>query len=195
MKKKLTVILALVLVLSLAACGGSKNSPEGVVSGFCDSLKTLDAQKMQAYLKDPAEESELGLDEVPKEFMDILKTWAKDLKYKVGKAETNGDNAKVKVDFTYTDASEIFKTALTNYISKAMAEALSGNEVSEEKMTSLLVDCIKEAQKSVKTKTADISLDFELEKVDGNWKISNASEELANVMLSNMLESFGGLFD
>ena len=76
-----------------------------------------------------------------------------------------------------------------------MAEALSGNEVSEEEMTSLLVDCIKEAQKSVKTKTADISLDFELEKVDGNWKISNASEELANVMLSNMLESFGGLFD
>lgn len=54
---------------------------------------------------------------------------------------------------------------------------------------------MKEAQKSVKTKTADISLDFELEKVDGNWKISNASEELANVMLSNMLESFGGLFD
>ncbi len=195
MKKLLAVILALTLALSFAACGGAgKNTPEGVISGFCECLKTLDVKKMQTYLKDPAEESELGLNEVPKEFMDILKTWAKDLKYKVGKAETNGDNAKVKVDFTYTDATDIFKAALSSYISKAMAEALSGNEVSEERMTELLIECIKEAQKTTKAKTADLSMDFTLEKVDGNWKISSFADELADMILSNMLEAFGGLF-
>lgn len=196
MKKTLAIILALVLALSLAACGGgaSKNTPEGVITGFCDCLKTLDLQKMQTYLKDAAEESELGLDEVPDGFMDLLKGWAKDIKYKVGKAETDGDSSKVTVDFTYTDASEVFKAAMTDYISKALAEALGGNEMTEEKMTTLLMDCIKEAQKTTKTKTADLSLDFGLEKIDGNWKISDVSEDLGNMILSNMLEAFGGLF-
>lgn len=195
MKKLLAVILALTLALSFAACGGAgKNTPEGVISGFCECLKTLDVKKMQTYLKDPAEESELGMDEVPEEFMDILKGWAKDIKYRIGKTETNGDSSKVTVNFTYTDATDIFKAALSSYISKAMAEALSGNEVSEERMTELLIECIKEAQKTTKAKTADLSMDFTLEKVDGNWKISSFADELADMILSNMLEAFGGLF-
>lgn len=196
MKRLLAVILALALGLSLAACGNSasKNTPEGVITGFCDCLKTLDLKKMQDYLKDPASESELGMDEVPSGFMDILKGWAKDLKYKVGKAETDGDKSKVTVDFTYTDATDIFKAALSGYISKAMAEALAGRELSEEKMTSLLLDCIKEAQKNTEAKTADVSMDFRLEKVDGNWKISDISKDLGNMILSNMLEALGGLF-
>ena len=41
MKKVISLMLALVLALSLTACGG-KTGPEGVVGQFCNGLQELD---------------------------------------------------------------------------------------------------------------------------------------------------------
>ena len=42
MKKVISLMLALVLALSLTACGGKASGPEGVVSQFCKGLQELD---------------------------------------------------------------------------------------------------------------------------------------------------------
>ena len=136
---------------------------------------------------------ELDMSEVPDAFMSILKSWAKDLKYKINKAETNGSESKVKVDFTYTDAAPVVTAAMADYITKALAQALSGN-TSEEVMTKLLIECIEATQKTTKTESKDISLDFYLEQVDGKWLIKDAPADLATVLLSNFMESLQGLF-
>lgn len=192
MKKVLAVVLALALVFSMCACGKS-SGPEGAVQGFCDAMKTLDFNKMKDYVAGGLDSEDLDMSEVPDSFMSILKTWAKDLKYKINKAETSGNESKVKVDFTYTDAAPVVTAAMADYITKALAQAMSGN-TSEEAMANLLIECIEAAQKTTKTQTKDISLDFDLEQVDGKWLIKDAPADLAKVMLSNFLESLQGLF-
>ena len=192
MKKVLAVVLALTLVFSMCACGKA-SGPEGTMQGFCDAMKTLDFNKMKDYVVGGLDSEDLDMSDVPEAFMSILKSWAKDLKYKINKAEITGSDAKVKVDFTYTDAAPVVTAALADYISKAFAQALSGN-TSEEAMSKLLIECIEAARKTTKTESKDISLDFHLEQVDGKWLIEDAPEDLSKVMLSNFLESLQGLF-
>ena len=44
MKKVISLMLALVLALSLTACGGKSSGPEGVVGQFCKGLQELDEE-------------------------------------------------------------------------------------------------------------------------------------------------------
>ena len=192
MKKVFAVVLALALVFSMCACGKA-SGPEGTMQGFCDAMKTLDFNKMKDYVVGGLDAEELDMSEVPDAFMSILKGWAKDLKYKINKAETNGSESKVKVDFTYTDAGPVIKAALGDYITKAIGQAISGN-MSEDAMVKLLVECIEAAQKTTKTESKDISMDFYLEQIDGKWAIVDAPADLAKVLLSNFIDSVGGLF-
>ena len=193
MKKVLAVVLALALELSMCACGKT-NSPEGTVSAFCDAMKSFDFNKLKDYTKGGIANTELDTSDVPEGLMTILKTWAKDLKYKVGKAEINGNDATVKVDFTYTDAGPILKAALADYLTKAISMALTG-DTSEEAMVKLLVECIESAQKNTKADSKQVTIPFYLEQVDGKWLVKDTASDLANVLFSNFMESFSGLFD
>ena len=197
MKKILSIILALVLVLGLAACGGSKKgTPEATIDTLMEGLKTMDFEKIKGTMKDATDEDmDLAEDESIQAMYDILKGWASKLTYKLGKSEVNGDKATVAADVTYTDAADLISEAFTEYISTAMSKAFSGEEVSEEEMQKLLMDTINEKAKSVGTKTAEASLTFNLEKVGDDWKIVDPPEDIANIMLSNMINGLEGMFD
>ena len=51
MKKVISLMLALVLALSLTACGGKSSGPEGVVDQFCKGLQKLDEKALPSALK------------------------------------------------------------------------------------------------------------------------------------------------
>ena len=193
MKKVLAVVLALVLVLSLGACGKS-NGPEGTVEGFCAAMKSFDLNKLAEYTKGGIADLDLDMSEIPDAFVSLLKTWAKDLKYKVGKAEVNGNDATVSVDFTYTDAAPIFSAALKDYLTKAISQAISG-DMSEEAMTKLFIECIESARKSTKAESKQLTVPFYLEQVDGKWLVKDTAEDLAKILLSNLMDGLEGLFD
>lgn len=51
MKKVISLMLALVLALSLTACGGKASGPEGVVGQFCKGLQELTRSPLPSALK------------------------------------------------------------------------------------------------------------------------------------------------
>ena len=91
MKKVISLMLALVLALSLTACGG-KTGPEGVVGQFCKGLQELDEKAIAQCFEngDDLELSELedvdSDDAVAQKIMDFMKSCAGQLKYQVGEA-------------------------------------------------------------------------------------------------------------
>ena len=91
MKKVISLMLALVLALSLTACGG-KTGPEGVVGQFCKGLQELDEKAIAQCFEngDDLELSELedvdSDDAVAQKIMDFMKSCAGRLKYQVGEA-------------------------------------------------------------------------------------------------------------
>ena len=91
MKKVISLMLALVLALSLTACGG-KAGPEGVVGQFCKGLQELDEKAIAQCFEngDDLDLSELedvdSDDAVAQKIMDFMKSCAGRLKYQVGEA-------------------------------------------------------------------------------------------------------------
>ena len=92
MKKVISLMLALVLALSLTACGGKASGPEGVVSQFCKGLQELDEKAIAQCFEngDDLELSDLedvdSDDAVAQKIMDFMKSCAGRLKYQVGEA-------------------------------------------------------------------------------------------------------------
>lgn len=88
MKKVISLMLALVLALSLTACGG-KAGPEGVVDQFCKGLQELDEKAIAQCFEngDDLELSDLedvdSDDAVTQKIMDFMKSCA-------GAAEVSG---------------------------------------------------------------------------------------------------------
>ena len=123
MKKVISLMLALVLALSLTACGG-KAGPEGVVGQFCKGLQELDEKAIAQCFEngDDLELSDLedvdSDDAVTQKIMDFMKSCAGRLKYQVGEATVDGDTATVPVEFTYVNAGSLMKEILTEYISR-----------------------------------------------------------------------------
>lgn len=170
MKKVISLMLALVLALSLTACGG-KTGPEGVDSD----------------------------DAVAQKIMDFMKSCAGRLKYQVGEATVDGDTATVPVEFTYVNAGSLMTEILTEYISQAWSLALSGaddeklaaafEEVFDEKTTgadfptltaTLTIPCVQTSDGWKISSSADNSEDL--------------SAQLLDILTSNIygaLEDFG----
>lgn len=51
MKKVISLMLALVLALSLTACGGKASGPEGVVGQFCKGCRSWTRRPLPSALK------------------------------------------------------------------------------------------------------------------------------------------------
>ncbi|MFR7892729.1 MAG: hypothetical protein ACLU38_00190 [Dysosmobacter sp.] len=90
MKKVISLMLALVLALSLTACGGKSSGPEGVVGRFCKGLQELDEEAIAQCFEngDDLELSDLedvdSDDAVAQKIMDFMKSCAGRLKHQVG---------------------------------------------------------------------------------------------------------------
>ena len=179
MKKVISLMLALVLALSLTACGGKASGPEGVVSQFCKGLQELDEKAIAQCFEngDDLELSDLedvdSDDAVAQKIMDFMKSCAGRLKYQVGEATVDGDTATVPVEFTYVNAGSLMTEFLTEYISQAWSLALSGAD--DEKLAAAFEEVFDE-----KTTGADFP--------------TLLSAQLLDILTSNIygaLEDFG----
>ena len=186
MKKIISIVITITMVVMLTACGGT-NSPEATVKTFCEGMKKFDSKKISSTVAGSNEDAFAKIDEnsTLKSLMKQLKEWASKMKYTIGKAEIDGDTAKVKVDFQYTDASAVMTVAMADYMSKALAMALSG--ASEDSVKTLLVSCLESAAKTTDTSIAEETVTLKLIKQDSSWKITDVPEELINVFTANIV--------
>ena len=190
MKKVISLMLALVLALSLTACGGKASGPEGVVGQFCRGLQELDEKAI-------AQCFENG--DVAQKIMDFMKSCAGRLKYQVGEATVDGDTATVPVEFTYVNAGSLMTEILTEYISQAWSLALSGAD--DEKLAAAFEEVFDEKTSGADFPTLTATLTIPCVQTSDGWKISSSadnseelSDQLLDILTSNIygaLEDFG----
>ena len=197
MKKFLSILLAIVLIISLAACGGPDlSSPEATVKGFCDAIKSLNIEDVQKYLsRNIINERTLGLSYLPQSFVSLLKDLNSATNYNVGTAEISGDNATVSLGVEYIDSTDIIGPALEQYTNKARELASQGKKMTTEDMENLLIESIRDCAKKNNPKKTAATAEFQLEKADGSWKITGISDNLASIILCNLVEALEGSGD
>lgn len=204
MKKICGLILAVVMVLSLAACG-SQGKPEDVVTTFCEAMKNFDSESASSCFADgvvppdlSVDSEDLGEEMGSEEIVQYLKDCAGKMTYKVNAAQVDGDKATVLVNITYTDISPVVTQAMGDYIAKAFEMAMSeGGEVDEAEAQQIFADILMESSKNVEAQSAAIDVTFDCEKVNGEWKLSQMSDDTLNslfsVLSSNFLSAIEGV--
>ena len=191
----LAVILALVmLAASLAACGAGKGSPSSTVKTLFEGIKKFDEEKIKSCLLDPGDSDglkDLESNETLKSLMKYMKEWASKLKYGVEDEKVEGDSASVTVKCEYTDASSVMTAAISNYMKKGAALALSG--ATEEKLASLFGECFEEASKNAAVDKAESTVTLDLVRSGSDWKIKDLPGEVADIMTSRAISAMTSL--
>lgn len=174
MKKLLSVLLVFAIVLSFTACE-DKNSAKYALNKGLEAFKDFDIDGISKYVANSAlTEEELNAQDT-EEAKAIFST----LSWKIKSCKEEGDKAVATVELTCVSLAE----AVKEVVSEMMNEMFAGN-VSAEDSDEYAVKKLSEKIKDPKAKRVTQTVAVELEKIDGQWKISNPA-----VLISVM--SFG----
>lgn len=149
MKKFISLLLIAIMVFSLAAC--NPNSPQKALGNMLDALKAGDLDKLGEL------NGEKEAEELTDEDKALFKAIYGKMDYKVGKAEIDGDKAKVELELTVVDLSAIMEA----FVSEAMEHMLDSDWDYEA--------CINELVSDKDAKTKSFELTVPMEKSDGKW--------------------------
>ncbi len=191
MKRGTVLLCAALLLLMLAACGGG-GSPQKTVAAFFDAAKTIDIEKMNACLaSDQMLTWDLEADsgsETTQGLMQLLRTLASKLSYRLNDCARDGDAATAAVTVTYADASMTVKDALTDVMADLLA-TLFGAQTETDPET-LLVQALQEKLETGNPPMKTAELTLQLQNTEDGWRITALPDELMNMMTGNAVDAF-----
>ena len=202
MRKQISVLLAITLAItSFSGCMGNK--PENIVDKFCASMIAFDEEAASQYTIDGKIDVNISyLESTTDDGINIepitnyIKENASKITYEIGEVTTESDSAVVPVQFTFVDASPIMIATVGDYISQALLLTLSGAD--EATIEALIVTIFDEKVDTVDTTETTANINFECEKVDGDWKIAPLSDEdqetLTAVLTCNITNAAESVF-
>ncbi len=188
MKKIVSFIVMLCLSLLVVSCT-SGDKPESSVDNYFKAIKECNSEALNSaveYTDDFKSDTDIFADET---FKELFKENSKVIKYKINSTTINNDEAKVTVNCTYGDGSEVIGAALKSYMGKALGAAFSEEKPSEAETNKLFVDEIQAAVKSTPLKTVTKDIEVKCKKVDGKWKVL-VDENTVNIISANIYDMF-----
>ncbi|MDO4377928.1 MAG: DUF5105 domain-containing protein [Erysipelotrichia bacterium] len=177
MKKILTILLSLTMILSLTACA---QKPETAVKEFLDKCKSGNLEEIADY-------NDEVLDE---EYAEIFKSIISNVTYKISGAEqTADDEAIVKTQITTVDMSETFQNIISETLTWAFGQALSGKEPTEEETYDKMMELFNSSVEKNKDKTKTFDLDIQVIKdSDGKWQV-DIDDDLIDALSGGLYSS------
>ena len=176
MRKIMVFLSAVLMAVSMAACSGGGDNAETAVSGYLDALKAYDLEKSNSYLVE-GDEAYNMLAESGEEIKEEEKIVMKYLSYAIKGSEENGDTAVITVDITNVNMQDVLKA----YMAEGLAAAFENPEMTEEEMMQMLVDAFEANKDNTVTTTVDINLT----KADGSWKVQT-DDALFSALMGGM---------
>lgn len=200
MKRKLLPILLLLPMFILMAC---TSGPEKTVDNFFSEVKSLNLEAAADYTSSSLEEEYkgnledqgegFGIDDFDTfkdavEFKNSIKKLTSVLDHKVVDVVTEDDTATVNLELTYADASEPLIASIGEMFGQMMGAAFTGKEMTEEESTKIIIDTVTKNLEEYEVIQANSAGVMTLEKIDGEWLITDFDDEVSNALLF-------GLFD
>ncbi|MCC0665913.1 hypothetical protein [Clostridioides sp. ZZV15-6597] len=191
MKKIILLLTTFLLAISLTACSSAKS--EDTINNFFSSAKKFDFEGMNKVMENNDEKYKDILKELETEdpsaqyVLDYLKNNASKITYTIKDSEIKNNNAKIQVECKFVDSTPLLKEIIAEAFTKMLGMSFSGQDLTDEKTTEMLVSIMKEKQKSVEETFVTKTVEFECTKKDNKWIISSANDALADVLLSNLV--------
>lgn len=185
----LALFLALLLGLSLTACGG-RDSAQAVTEAAIQAFQALDSESLQQYWGASLTDGDLGLAE--EDAIRFLAPLTENLTYQVISAEEQeaDGTAVVTVAFTNIDMGPV----MSSFLSAALEDALSYASLPEEEQpteealsdryTEMLIEAASQDGLATKTTTVEIPLTL----VEDQWTI-DPNDSVLDAMLGGLLSA------
>lgn len=186
MKKMLSLLLALTMMLSLAACGGSMPNPENTVKEAMSAVNPFDAEKVNLYWGDGALNAE-ETDAATAQYVSML---FENMTYEITGSEVTDNTATVDVSITNTDMGTAMNDVMTTYFTEMLSAAFSGTEMSEDEMTNRLMELIGETIVSDEYETVTTDVELGLTYENKTWTITSGQDEAIDAMMGNITTYF-----
>lgn len=178
MKKLLSVILTVVMLLSLVACGEKIDPPDKVVGNALTAIKSSDFETAKKYFDTNPEET---LDAAEDDQSDEIKTkLMQGLEYSIISTNVNGDTATVKANIKNINMA----TVISDYISQAFEYAFSG--LSEDELDEKFLDILSTSMDKNKDNLLEKEVDIQLTKGENGWIIT-MNDDLSDAITGGML--------
>ena len=196
MKKSLIILVLSIILLSLAGCGTV--GPEDTVDKYFTATQKLDLISMAENIapsnnEDRDKTTTLFEGEEQEEFqkyaLDYLKTNARKMTYTITGSEVDGDKAVVTVDCKYVDSGRILKATIGEMFAKLFGQAFSGVEMTDEETEQMFLNVMEEQIKTFDETFAEVTLNIDLVKMKDTWYITEASDELLDVVASGFISA------
>ena len=208
MRKMICAVLALLLVFSLCACGDAKKDEKAeageVLTKYCEAVKAFDKDSIKAVLANgDVSRIEQKLSLLPEEFLETMKAWAGQMSYEIKDISVDDITAKASVIFKYSDAEEVMKIASKMYNEKASVmmgtDAINGylngpgysqdrkdSETLGKEINEFLLQCLQSGLESAGTEEREDTVELDLVKYQGEWRIKNLSDDMFRILTSNV---------
>ena len=212
MKKKLNLFVIIISVLMITSACSKKEEPEKTVPeeivieetvpdtsviDFMESAKKFDIEEMISKI-DPQNRD--GIDDISKLYeegqkqeniyiLNYFKDNAKDITYKINDTTISGDTAIVNVDVNYIDGTPLFRSVMSDYTKKVLASKFTGRELTQDQSVEIIISSMKKHRQSVEHPVVNKQIDIRCVKIDDEWYIEELTEDLSNVVTSNILSS------
>ena len=192
--KLISLILALILVFSLCACGSAESAAEKVVNTYTEAAKAYDLEKMKSCLADTgSQEGSQTPGAFDADLIYVMKSWLAKMEYSIKETVVSGDTAKVTVAYTYIDAKDFMNSVYIQFAADINDRTQSGEQLTEEEILTIFLDHLYQAQQYSMPLVADADVVFTLTKTNRGWKISKLSESAEAVFSCNLTEFFNEL--
>lgn len=185
MKKTLCALLALLLALSVAACGKKVPTPAETVSAALDALKSGDMTAAAKTWGGSISSIENSTDSDA----DIFKLLFKNLTYSVLSETEDGSAATVKVKLSNTDMSAVMGDVLAEAMQTALSSALSGKEMDETETQKMVMDSLKDKMTNSSYGTAEKEVEFQLTMTDGVWTLSQPDDTVIDALTGGLMSA------
>ncbi len=195
--------LLLLLCFSLSAC--TTDTPETVVTSFCDAMQTFDITHMQELIErtentegvDDAEEMEktdtislqnpeVSNQEIQTLLMDYVKENAAKMTYTITNVEAQEQTANVTVQFTYPDLSPMMRTVMQEYIANALVMVFSGNFDDDDRVAEMFLSLWQEQTATFKPAMTSKTVVFVCKQTEEGWKLVEMPDAVIDVISGNI---------
>ena len=197
-KKLLTLALSCTLLLSLAACGNSRDSAETVVENGIKAFQSMDQEAVRSYwgdtdLSGDGDTSTTSSSSDAEYSQELLERIANGLSYEITDSteDEGAGTATVTVDFTAIDMGPVLSDFMSDMISTAIGYAFlpEDQQPSDEEMNQMFMDSLMESMDAHQDTSVTNTVDVSLTLVDDAWKIT-PSDEVIDAMMGGMLSYF-----
>ncbi len=181
LRKTILFLTLSIMMLSLIGCSSAK--PDASVKGFLESIKKLDFNTAQTFIKSDSPQEEFKYDSPEQE--KIVKAIFDKISYEIVSTTKEGDTAKVKTKVTSIDMPKTSSKLMSDMMSVLLSQSLSDNKVDEAKQTEMIMESFINALNDPNVAKTTTEVEIKLVKENKKWLVL-PSEELSDSLTGNM---------